>query len=51
VAGPRLAHNELELYDTGADPDELVNLAAMPETHKDLILALNAKINSQQLTG
>jgi len=27
-----------------------VNLAAMPETHKDLILALNAKINSQPLT-
>jgi arylsulfatase A-like enzyme len=41
-----LAHNDLELYDTGADPDELVNLAARPETQKDLILALNAKVNS-----
>ena len=41
-----LAHNDLELYDTGADPDELVNLAAMPETHKDLILAMNGKINT-----
>jgi arylsulfatase len=40
-----LAHNDLELYDTGADPNELVNLAALPETHEDLILALNAKLN------
>lgn len=41
-----LAHNDLELYDTLTDPDELVNLAAEPETHKDLILALNEQINS-----
>jgi arylsulfatase A-like enzyme len=40
-----LAHNELELYDTQSDPDEIVNLAAQPETHRDLIVALNAKTN------
>jgi arylsulfatase len=41
-----LAHNDLELYDTRNDPDEIVNLAAKPEDHKDLILALNAKTNA-----
>lgn len=39
------AHNDLELYDTRSDPDELVNLAARPESHRDLILALNARTN------
>ncbi len=38
--------NELELYDTQADPDELVNLAAEPETHKDLLLGLSARTNT-----
>jgi arylsulfatase len=41
-----LKHNELELYDTQADPDEIVNLAARPEAHKELILALNEKTNA-----
>jgi arylsulfatase A-like enzyme len=41
-----LAHNDLELYDTRNDPDELVNLAAKPEAYKDLILTLNAKTNA-----
>lgn len=41
-----LAHNELELYDTHSDPDEVVNLAAQPEAHKDLLLQLNAKTNA-----
>ena len=41
-----LAHNDLELYDTKRDPDEIVNLAAKPDDHKDLILALNAKTNA-----
>ncbi|MGH8461386.1 MAG: sulfatase-like hydrolase/transferase [Stenotrophobium sp.] len=39
-------YNDLELYDTQIDPDEIVNLAAQPEPHKDLILALNAKTNA-----
>jgi len=41
-----LAHNDLELYDTQADPDELVNLAARPEEQKARILDLNAKVNA-----
>ena len=40
-----LKHNELELYDTQTDPDEIVNLAWRPESHQDLILALNDKVN------
>ncbi|HJV03583.1 MAG TPA: sulfatase-like hydrolase/transferase [Burkholderiaceae bacterium] len=41
-----LAHNELELYDTRRDPDELDNLAAQPEQHKDLLLSLAARTNA-----
>lgn len=37
------AHNDLALYDTQNDPDELVNLALEPEAHKETILALNAR--------
>jgi len=40
-----IAHNELELYDTQSDPDEIVNLAREPENHKDILLALNQKTN------
>jgi len=40
-----IAHNDLELYDTRTDPDEIVNLAANPAARRDLILALNAKVN------
>lgn len=39
-------HNQLELYDTQNDPDEIVNLAAAPAKYKPLILALNAKTNA-----
>jgi arylsulfatase A-like enzyme len=38
--------NELELYDTQADPDELVNLAAQPEAHQALLLELSARTNA-----
>jgi arylsulfatase len=41
-----LRHNELELYDTQADPDELVNLAREPEKHRVLITALNERTNA-----
>jgi arylsulfatase len=41
-----LAHNDLELYDTHDDPDEIVNLAARPEEQKARILELNAKVNA-----
>jgi arylsulfatase A-like enzyme len=40
-----LKSNDLELYDTIADPSETVNLAAKPEAHKDIILAMNALTN------
>jgi arylsulfatase len=41
-----IAHNDLELYDTIADPDEIVNLANEPDRHKARILDLNAKVNA-----
>mgnify|MGYP000926550931 FL=1 len=41
-----VAYNDLELYDTHADPDEIINLAAEPERHKALILRLNAMTNA-----
>jgi arylsulfatase len=41
-----IAHNDLELYDTETDPDEIVNLAFKPEEHRDLILKLNAQVNA-----
>ncbi len=40
-----IKHNELELYDTQSDPDELINLAKEPEKHKDLITTLNQRTN------
>jgi arylsulfatase len=41
-----LAHNDLELYDTQADPDEVTNLAFRPDEQKTRILDLNAKVNA-----
>lgn len=41
-----LEHNDLELYDTYSDPNELVNLAYRPEERRELILRLNEKVNS-----
>jgi arylsulfatase len=41
-----VAHNDLELYDTQADPDEIVNLAFRPEEQKARILELNARANA-----
>ncbi len=40
------ARNDLELYDTHADPDELNNLANQPEQHRVLIEQLNARLNA-----
>ena len=41
-----LKYNQLELYDTQTDPDELTNLATLPDVHKDLLLRLNAQTNA-----
>ncbi len=38
--------NDLELFDHKTDPNEVVNLAADVEKNKDLILAMNAKLNA-----
>ncbi|MBU4563806.1 MAG: sulfatase-like hydrolase/transferase [Desulfarculus sp.] len=40
-----LAYNDLELYDLDNDPHELNNLAVEPHRHRDLILAMNQKLN------
>lgn len=37
--------NDLELFDTAADPDEAVNLAG-DDANRDLVLALNARLNT-----
>ncbi len=41
-----LAYNDLELYDTQKDPDEIVNLATEPAKHRKLIERLNAMTNA-----
>jgi len=41
-----VGRNELELYDTLNDVDEMANLAAAPETHQPLLLELNARLNA-----
>lgn len=41
-----LARNELELYDTQNDPDELDNLANNPEQYPALIERLNGRLNA-----
>lgn len=38
--------NDLELYDTHADPDEIQNLATDVEANRDLILAMNYKLEA-----
>ena len=40
-----LKYNDLEAYDTEADPDEIKNIAAKPEENRELLLALNDKVN------
>jgi arylsulfatase len=38
-------HNDVQLFDLEADPEELVNLAADPEANGELILELNDLLN------
>jgi len=37
--------NDVELFDSARDPDEMDNLARDPARHGDLMLAMNAKLN------
>ena len=39
------AYNDVQLFDLEADPNEVVNLAADPETNGELIMELNAIMN------
>jgi arylsulfatase len=39
-------HNDLELYDRVNDPNEVINLAADRVANGDLVLAMNAKLDS-----
>ncbi len=41
-----LKHNQLELYDTRSDPDEITNLAAEPDRYRGLIMDLNNRVNA-----
>ena len=40
-----MAHNELELFDLKADPEEVTNLAVDAKTHAELILRMNDLMN------
>lgn len=40
-----VSRNDLELYDTQTDPDELNNLAADPQAHRELIERLNQQLH------
>ena len=42
-----VAHNDLEVYDLAQDPEEVHNLAQDPQAHRDLIMALNKKLNER----
>jgi arylsulfatase len=37
--------NDVELYDRDQDPDEMINLAAKPGASRELVLAMNEKLN------
>ncbi|MBN1572528.1 MAG: sulfatase-like hydrolase/transferase [Deltaproteobacteria bacterium] len=37
--------NDLEIYDTASDPDEIVNLAHSPEDNRELVIEMNGKLN------
>src|SRR5262249_13314747 len=41
-----LARNDLELYDLQADPQETRNLAVELSRHRDLVVAMNEKLNA-----
>jgi hypothetical protein len=42
-----VARNDLELYDLEADPHEIRNLASGPGAARDLVMAMNEKLNAR----
>ncbi|WP_341990757.1 sulfatase-like hydrolase/transferase [Azorhizobium sp. AG788] len=42
-----VAANDLELYDLENDPTESINLAMAGTKHRDLVMAMNAKLNTR----
>jgi arylsulfatase A-like enzyme len=42
-----IAKNDLELYDIQEDPEEVHNLAGDPKVNGELIMTMNAKLNSR----
>lgn len=41
-----VGRNDLELYDTAQDPDEIINLANNPEEWKEILMRLNSATNA-----
>jgi arylsulfatase A-like enzyme len=42
-----ISKNDIELYDLESDPEEIVNLADDKKNNGDLVMAMNAKLNTR----
>ena len=45
--GELFANNDVEVYDTQEDPEEVINLAIHPKKNEALILALNQTLTTR----